>query len=115
MFLDNNLNFFFSKKLNELLKIKNNTIDKCISSQKHRTNINLDNFNKKFSNKYYFKDFYFIRGSLFFTLKDQFDFILNFIKTSKNYMTFFNNNMYDNNLVVYDNSPCHYLERLFGY
>ena len=54
----------------------------------------------------------FVRGTIFYTKVKTFSSILNHMKTD--YLQYFINNCYDTNAVLLDNSPCHFLERLFG-
>jgi hypothetical protein len=58
-------------------------------------------------------DRYYSSGTMFFTSKELFNSICNFIQNN-NYSMYFNNNMYDSNVINYYNSPIHFLERLFG-
>jgi hypothetical protein len=55
----------------------------------------------------------FIKGSMFFCNIAVFTTILKFIQEN-NYQSYFLNNCYDTNIVNFDNSPIHFLERLFG-
>ena len=56
---------------------------------------------------------YFIAGTIFFCQSIVFDSVINFIKNN-NYKSYFLNNLYDNNQVNVQNSPIHFIERLFG-
>jgi hypothetical protein len=55
----------------------------------------------------------FVAGTIFLSESIVFDNVINFIKKN-NYHSFLLNNMYENNSVNMDNSPIHFLERLFG-
>ena len=55
---------------------------------------------------------YFIKGTIFYSDRKVFDKILELIKLD--WKMYFNNTMYEINAIIYDNSPVHALERLFG-
>ena len=56
---------------------------------------------------------YFVKSSIFYCRKEIFDNVIKFIKNN-NYIQYFTNNLYDNNIINITNSPAHWLERLFG-
>lgn len=111
-YLSDNMNYLTENYLDAVTKLSDNI---CHSHPEYIVDINTDDFNKKFSKDIALKDFTFIKGSCFLTKKEQFNFILEFIINYNNYMTFFNNNMYDDNTVICEYSPPHFLERLFGF
>jgi hypothetical protein len=55
----------------------------------------------------------FIATTIFFSESIVIKKVLEFIKNN-NYRGYFLNNMYDDNTVNFDNSPIHFIERLFG-
>jgi GT2 family glycosyltransferase len=55
----------------------------------------------------------FVKGSMFFCKMEVFTAVLQFIKQHQS-RSWFLNNGYDTNIVNLDNSPTHFLERLFG-
>ena len=55
----------------------------------------------------------FVKGSMFFCKMEVFSTVLQFIKKHQ-HRSWFLNNGYDTNIVNLDNSPIHFLERLFG-
>lgn len=104
--------FLLNRKSEELEKYKSNMCN-CIGPTKYYTVINTtDNINtiKKFS-KHIDKS-QFIRGSIFFCDKVVIDKIIKLMSTD--YKMFFNNNLYDTNIINLLYSPVHSLERFFG-
>ena len=96
-------------------KIKNKESN-CITLDKYYINLESeDMFCKDLINQY--SDHYdkklFVAGSIFFTSRETFQQVIDFIKNN-NYQSYFLNNMYDSNIIHLSNSPSHYLERLFG-
>jgi hypothetical protein len=63
-------------------------------------------------NKLIKKD-YFVKGSIFYSKKNVFDKILDFIENN-NYKQYFINNFYEINIININNSPIHFIERLFS-
>jgi hypothetical protein len=55
----------------------------------------------------------FVTGTIFYTTNEIFYKVLDFVKKN-NYRSYLLNNLYENNLINYDFSPIHFLERLFG-
>jgi len=72
-------------------------------------------YNKITYNKYnhYLNKQYFAAGSVFYCERSTFDKVVDFIKNN-DFKQFFLNNMYDPNWINIDNSPIHFIERLFG-
>ena len=70
--------------------------------------------NNKIIDKYkiYIDKEYFIKGTIFFSDRKVYDKIIELIKLD--WKMYFNNTMYEINAIIYDNSPVHGLERLFG-
>ena len=86
----------------------------CIGNYKYLKNYDIYNMNLELINRYSSKinKKKFITGSNFYCNKSVFNEIINIVKDD--YKMFFNNNMYDTNEILYDRSPIHTLERLFG-
>jgi hypothetical protein len=102
--------------LDNLINLDNYFNDKCncVGNTIFLHKYNVFNMNMELMNKYknMIDKQYFIGGSNFYCDKNLFDIIIEIIKYD--YMMFFNNNMYDTNEILYDISPVHFLERLFG-
>ena len=64
--------------------------------------INIDNTDKT----------HFVKGTNFYSCKEVFLETLKIMK--KDFLQYFMNNCYYDNLIIVNNSPCHFLERLFG-
>ena len=90
----------------------------CLTQPKYIIDINEDGIKKhckylKNMYKSYINKNKFAAGSIFYTSNDIYIKIINFVKCN-NYRSFFLNNMYDTNIVNFETSPIHFLERLFG-
>lgn len=109
-------NFLLNKPFSVLVekKIKNSN---CIGEYKNYAYVNKeDTFNKVLVEKYknsVHDNFKFVKGTIFSCETKVFDAVLNFVEKN-NYHSYLLNNFYENNSINYDNSPIHYLERLFG-
>ena len=93
----------------------NNSKSNCIGHPNYFLNINDEKYQCKLSinkNKNIIDKSIFVRGSIFYTKAETFSSILNYMKND--YLQYFINNCYDTNAVLLDNSPQHFLERLFG-
>ena len=97
------------KNLQKLLTLDCNCVGNLIykSNDSKNNNIYIDKY------KHYMNKKYFIAGTIFFCQSIVFDSVINFIKNN-NYKSYFLNNLYDNNQVNVQNSPIHFIERLFG-
>jgi hypothetical protein len=120
---DELVDFLLSDSLENLLKLKNPMCN-CIGNEKHYLTIryekdvnNYDIFNKmlieKYKHEFDKKKQLFVAGTIFLSESNVFDNVINFVKKN-NYHSFLLNNLYENNSVNMDNSPIHFLERLFG-
>jgi hypothetical protein len=113
----NNLTtFLLSNNLVTLKKKLQSNICNCVGEDNYYLSIDDDTFNKKLIQKYdKFLDIRkkFIRGTIFFSEHIIFTKVINFIKNN-DYKSFIFNNLYENNTINFDNSPTHFLERLFG-
>lgn len=88
----------------------------CISYAHFYSNIQRDVFNKRLikMNEDKIDKLFFVRGTIFFTHIKLFETILKFLQQDKYFRSYFLNNIYDDNTTMYDCSPVHFLERLFG-
>ena len=121
---DELVDFLLSNSLENILKFKN-PLCNCIGNEKHYMSVNFqknmnnydDIFNKilieKYKHEFDKKKQVFVAGTIFLSESIVLDNVVNFVKKN-NYHSFLLNNMYENNSVNMDNSPIHFLERLFG-
>ena len=119
---DELVNFLLLQPLENVLKLKNPYCN-CIGNPKHymsivlQKNIRYDTHNKVLLEKYKYEfDSFkrvFVAGTIFLSESTVFDSVIKFMKRN-NYHSFLLNNLYENNSVNMDNSPIHFLERLFG-
>ncbi len=109
-------NYLINKSIEELIKEMDYDKSNCVGNPKYFINIRKDSHNKlsytRYSNNINMNKF-FIASTIFFTSTNTFKKVIKFIKNN-DYHSFFINNMYDTNLVNYNNSPSHVLERVFG-
>ena len=119
---DELVNFLLLQPLENILKLKTPYCN-CIGNPKHymsivfQKNVRCDKHNKVLLEKYKY-DFdsfkrIFVAGTIFLSESIVFDSVIKFIKRNS-YHSFLLNNLYENNSVNMDNSPIHFLERLFG-
>jgi hypothetical protein len=119
---DELVNFLLLQPLENVLKLKIPHCN-CIGNQKHymsiifQKNVRYDKHNKVLLEKYKyeFDNFkrLFVAGTIFLSESIVFDSVVKFMKRN-NYHSYLLNNLYENNSVNMDNSPIHFLERLFG-
>ena len=119
---DELVNFLLLQPLENVLKLKTPHCN-CIGNQKHymsivfQKNIRCDKHNKVLLEKYKYEfdnlKRIFVAGTIFLSESIVFDSVIKFVKRT-NYHSFLLNNLYENNSVNMDNSPIHFLERLFG-
>lgn len=120
---DELVDFLLSDSLENLLKLKN-PLCNCIGNEKHYVTIHYekdvnkyDVFNKilidKYKHEFDKKKQLFVAGTIFLSESVVLDNVVNFVKKN-NHHSFLLNNLYENNSVNMDNSPIHFLERLFG-
>jgi hypothetical protein len=119
---DELVNFLLLQPLENILKLKTPYCN-CIGNPKHymsivfQKNIRYDKHNKVLLEKYKYEfdnsKRVFVAGTIFLSESIVFDSVINFMKRN-NYHSFLLNNLYENNSVNMDNSPIHFLERLFG-
>jgi hypothetical protein len=106
--------FLLSVPLDFLLlnKVKNCN---CIGQKDYYINLNEDKYNNELKLKYFnelnIKNT-FVGGTIFYCPEYVFKKTLNFMKS--NYKSYLFNNLYENNSINMDNSPIHFLERVFG-
>ena len=113
--LNNCLNYLLHVKEEEIL----NSLDykNTLTYVDYNMSKNIDNYNSTLLSKY--KKYLdlntvFSAGCIFYCRPILLDHICRFLKEN-NYHSFFYNNFYDDNSINKDNSPYHFLERLFGY
>ncbi len=114
----------FNELTDYLLKVNRSDIDdqlnynvsNCFTKKEYMKPIKHDVFNKKLIKEY----LGYINPNLSFALSTIFICdskliikILDFIKNNQ-YKQYFINNLYDTNMILYKNSPIHFIERLFG-
>jgi len=107
--------YLLDKSLNTLLNEQTANCN-CIGNPLYYLNIANDTFNNKLKNQYVnhiYIEKGFVSGTIFYTSNIIMNKVLDFIKNN-NYRSFFLNNLYENNSINIDNSPIHFLERLFG-
>jgi len=119
---DELVNFLLLQPLENVLKFKTPYCN-CIGNPNHymsivfQKNVRYDKHNKVLLEKYKYEfDSFkriFVAGTIFLSESVVFDSVIKFMKKN-NYHSFLLNNMYENNSVNMDNSPIHFLERLFG-
>ena len=96
-------------------KMSYNSKSNCTGHPNYYLDINYERYHCKAiinKNKSIIDKKVFVRGTIFYTKVETFSSILNHMKTD--YLQYFINNCYDTNAVLLDNSPSHFLERLFG-
>lgn len=105
--------YLLSKPLKQLLLIKNNS--NCIGNEKYYMNLSEDVFNNELKIRYANEidpKRLFVFGTIFYCPKTVFMKVSNFLQ--KNFHSYLFNNLYENNSINKDNSPIHFLERMFG-
>ena len=112
---DDLTSYLLNKPLSSLLMEKRENCN-CIGHPKYYMDLFEDIFNNNLKIKYASEinsKKYFVAGTIFYSHRNIFDRMLNFIKKN-NFFSFFLNNLYENNTINKDCSPIHFLERLFG-
>ena len=102
--------------INVLINKIDNNICNCVGNETLITKMKIDPFNKKLVKlykKYININKSFIASTIFFCHSNVIKKVLEFIENN-NTISYFINNMYDTNMINYDNSPLHFIERLFG-
>ena len=110
---NNCLNFILDSSFNQLINLLK--YNNCICHPKYYKELHHDRYNMKLVTKNAniinpYKGF--CAGSIFFCSNNVFDQVL--IHVIENFRCYFFFSNYDNNLINSDNSPPHFLERLFG-
>ena len=109
-------NYLLSNNLSTLKNKLNKNFCNCVGPDNYYISLKDDTFVKRNIDKYF--NFLntnkcFVKGTIFFTEHDIFMKVINFIKNN-DYRSYIFNNLYENNLINYDFSPTHFLERVFG-
>lgn len=106
--------FLLDKPLNKLVLYKNPTCN-CIGPKNYYIKVNKDKFNNELKIRYIQVikiNNHFVSGTIFYSPGKVFKNCLQFFKN--HYKIFLFNNLYENNSINLNNSPIHFLERLFG-
>jgi len=107
-------NFLLNKSLNDLLLYSNINCN-CIGHEEYYISLNEDKFNNELKLRFISElniSFSFVGGTIFYCPSLTFDRTLQFMKA--NYKCYLFNNLYENNSININNSPIHFLERVFG-
>jgi hypothetical protein len=104
--------FLLCKNIKELTCTKNNNCNCIGPDEYYTTDDNMTNIRIKEIYSNYIDKKYFVRGTMFLCDKKVIDKIMELINL--NYKMFYNNNLYDTNIINLTNSPIHALERFFG-
>jgi hypothetical protein len=108
-------NYILSKPVSHFQKeLKSNC--NCVGHPDYYIQLKSDSFNSELLQKYksnIFLNNCFVGGTIFYSPVNVFVDVINFVKKN-NFRSFILNNLYENNCINKDNSPIHFLERLFG-
>lgn len=107
-------NFLLSKSLDHLLSYSKINCN-CVGHDDYYITLNEDKFNNELKLRYISElniSFSFVGGTIFYCPSIAFDRTLQFMKA--NYKCYLFNNLYENNSININNSPIHFLERVFG-
>jgi len=108
-------NYLLSMPIEKLIMNKNDECN-CIGHPNYYIEIQDDTFNNVLKKKYASKinlNKMFVAGTIFYSNSNVFNATLKFI-INNNYNSYLLNNLYENNSINYNNSPIHFLERVFG-
>jgi len=107
-------NFLLSKPLEKMLLNKNKKCN-CMGHPDYYFPLDEDKFNNELKLRY-LNDIEvtnsFVGGTIFYSPANAFDKTLDFMK--KEFKHYLLNNLYENNSINMNNSPIHFLERVFG-
>ena len=106
--------FLLDKPINHLKKYRN-PICNCIGTKKHYIKLTNDKFNNQLKVRHLKNiniNFEFVAGTIFYCNNKIMYKCLDFFK--KYYKNFLYNNLYENNCINLNNSPIHFMERLYG-
>jgi len=106
--------FLLDKPLRQLVLYKNPSCN-CIGPKNYYIKVNKDKFNNELKIRYLNVlkiNSEFVSGTIFYSPGKVFKNCLQFFKN--HYKIFLFNNLYENNSINLNNSPIHFLERLFG-
>lgn len=106
--------YLLSTPLKTLITNKHDDCN-CIGFPGNYKSLSDDIYNKTNLSRYksQMKKSTFVAGTIFYTTGVVFDSVLQFIKTN-NYREYLLNNLYENNSINKDDSPIHFIERVFG-
>jgi hypothetical protein len=108
-------NYLLSMPIEKLIVNKNDSCN-CIGHPNYYIQIKNDPFNDILKKKHTSKidlNKMFVGGTIFYSNSNVLDATIKFI-INNNYNSYLLNNLYENNSINYDNSPIHFLERVFG-
>jgi hypothetical protein len=106
--------FLLSNPLEKIIATKNSTCN-CIGHNDYYIALNKDKFNNELKLRYISElniNYSFVGGTILYCANIVFDKTLQFMKA--NYKSYLFNNLYENNSINMNNSPIHFLERVFG-
>lgn len=106
--------YLLSTPLETLLLCKQKNCN-CIGHPDYYIPLNEDKFNNELKLRYISElnvKYCFVGGTIFYCPANVFDKTLQFMKA--NYKSYLFNNLYENNSINTNNSPIHFLERIFG-
>ena len=107
-------NFMLETPLDKLILLKNINCN-CIGHPDYYIGLNEDIFNNELKLRHLLEiniNNEFVGGTIFYCEDWVFNKTLQFMK--KNYKSYLFNNLYENNSINVNNSPIHFLERIFG-
>ncbi len=100
----------------DIISQLNYNVSNCLTKKEYMKPIKHDVFNKKLIKEYLGSinpNLSFALSTIFVCESNLILKILDFIKNN-NFRQYFINNLYDTNMILYKNSPIHFIERLFG-
>jgi len=107
-------NFLLSTPLVKLITFINKNCN-CIGHPNHYIRLDEDIFNNELKLRHLSElniTSYFVGGTIFYCPVNVFDKTLEFIR--KSYRSYLLNNLYENNSINLNNSPIHFIERVYG-
>ena len=107
-------NYLLTKRLDKLILQKRPDCH-CVGHNKYYINLFSDPYNNDLKMKHISQIYpknTFVGGTIFYSPSDPFNKVVELMK--KNYKIYLFNNLYENNSINRENSPIHFLERLFG-
>jgi hypothetical protein len=109
-------NYLVNLPSNKIKENLNYGISNCIAKKEYYKSLKQDVFNKKLIKEHLNKidhNLSFVVATIFCCESLVITKVLEFIK-SNDFRQYFINNLYDTNIILFKNSPIHFIERLFG-